>query len=341
LLIVQVRAVLGPVRFSLDPVENAALWLPLLTLATGIAATIWWSLRPRASARAVLLGLALAADLGSFGWFAYWNFGAFSAARLEPPPYAARLRELLAAAPGRVLTVPTQHLGSGIPPNLNLLWDLPSARGYVPLTLATTQALLPSDSAEAMLPLLESSDQRLDVAAVRFLIVPGGEDAPVLAALAAHPDRFRELPTGGSDRVFENRRALPMTWIVHAGAPQSGGFAQPAQAARPGEYVRFDERSPDRLALTARCVSACIVVTSDAFYSGWTARVDGAAQPILRADIGLRAVALEPGTHRVLFAFRPLTLYASAAVSVAAALAVAFLALRRDRRRELALRDSS
>ena len=44
---------------------------------------------------------------------------------------------------------------------------------------------------------------------------------------------------------------------------------------------------------------------SELFYPGWRAAVDGKEVSVLRADYLLRAVALDPGSHRIIFTYRP------------------------------------
>src|SRR5205814_2001693 len=45
----------------------------------------------------------------------------------------------------------------------------------------------------------------------------------------------------------------------------------------------------------------------DVSFPGWTVRVDGVEQPLLRADRIFRAVQLAPGEHEVLFEYKPLS----------------------------------
>ncbi|MDQ1300470.1 MAG: hypothetical protein QG637_388, partial [Chloroflexota bacterium] len=46
--------------------------------------------------------------------------------------------------------------------------------------------------------------------------------------------------------------------------------------------------------------------------------VDGAAAPILRANLMFRAVALAPGTHEIIFSYEPVAWRTGAAISLAA-----------------------
>ena len=57
--------------------------------------------------------------------------------------------------------------------------------------------------------------------------------------------------------------------------------------------------------------------------------MDGVERPVLRADSLFRAVAVGPGRHEVELVYRPASFIIGAAVSAAALLAIAALALAR------------
>jgi len=79
------------------------------------------------------------------------------------------------------------------------------------------------------------------------------------------------------------------------------------------------------------------LVMDDGWFPGWTATMDGRVVPVLRADYLLRAVHLPPGRHTVRFVYAPLAYLLGAAVTLATALALLFVAAysltRRGRRR--------
>jgi len=100
--------------------------------------------------------------------------------------------------------------------------------------------------------------------------------------------------------------------------------------------------------LTARAdggASGGYLVMDDGWFPGWMASVDGRAVPVLRADYLLRAVHLPPGRHTVRFVYAPLAYLLGAAVTLAAALALLFLAaysfMWRGRRRAVAPRGGA
>jgi hypothetical protein len=66
-------------------------------------------------------------------------------------------------------------------------------------------------------------------------------------------------------------------------------------------FVRLRSRSPDRIGfdVDAAGPQPAVVAVNQTWDTGWTARVDGAPTPVLRADLALSAVVVPPGRHRV------------------------------------------
>jgi hypothetical protein len=98
-------------------------------------------------------------------------------------------------------------------------------------------------------------------------------------------------------------------------SPDPGGGSE-----HPLLVARLAEDAPERVVAELTANYTGLLVLTDLFYPGWIAEEDGKRLPILRADGFFRAVALPAGTHRVVFRYRPLSFYAGAAVSAAAAL---------------------
>lgn len=90
--------------------------------------------------------------------------------------------------------------------------------------------------------------------------------------------------------------------------------------------ARIAEDRPERVVAEIATNSAGLLVVTDLFYPGWIAEEDGRRLEILRADGVLRAVALPAGSHRITFLYRPLSFRIGAGISVAALLAMLFLA---------------
>ncbi len=88
------------------------------------------------------------------------------------------------------------------------------------------------------------------------------------------------------------------------------------------KVVRFDR---NKIALDVDALRAAYLVTSEAYYPGWQARIDGNPAPILITNAAFRGLAVEPGRHRVELEFAPRILVVSAGISLIALLVAAFL----------------
>jgi len=164
--------------------------------------------------------------------------------------------------------------------------------------------------------------------------------------------------------VYDNPAALPRVFVApRAIAAHSDGEAL-ARVQAPQTDLRqvaVLSATPDRAAgpfgavqqawatwlavdtdnsLTTRAdggTSGGYLVMDDGWFPGWTATIDGRVVPVLRADYLLRAVHLPPGRHTMRFVYAPLAYLLGAAVTLATALALLFVAAysltRRGRRR--------
>lgn len=100
-------------------------------------------------------------------------------------------------------------------------------------------------------------------------------------------------------------------------------LAEPPVSAE--ESVEIVRDLPERVEVEAMVAAPALLVLTDTFYPGWEVAVDGVPAPLLRADYAFRAVALEPGRHRVVFRFAPRSLRIGALVSALALLVTAAL----------------
>lgn len=359
---VQLLVVSGRADLDANPLENAALAIPFVTLASLAAVAIFWARRPASRARTGLLVAAVLADMLGFAGFAYWRSGAFGADRLGAPSYAVAVRAGLRARDQRVVSVPLPGVDDGgIGPNLNLLWDVPSLRGYTPLQLAGTHALYDSDWDVPVWPHASAADATLDLAAVRYVVVVESPDVaadhasvdPVTQFLREGP-RWRVVLQAGNDTILENERALPRAWIVRRALPAAGtdvlaairtrafdprttafvaGLARAEDgAAAAGDTAAVASLSGGRMLVRTRCAARCFLVTSDATYPGWWATVDGAATTLYAVDAAVRGVFVPAGRHAVTFRYEPRIYAFGAAVScLAIVLAIAWAAMLRLR----------
>jgi len=176
-----------------------------------------------------------------------------------------------------------------------------------------------------------------------------------LAALA-HKNNFALAYLSDTVAVWENQDALPRAFIAHGAEIMddsaalarlqdptfephktvvlSEGRALPRDAERiANDAVEITQSESERVTMRAQTSAAGYLVLADSWYPGWVASVDGKPAPIYRADIIFRAVPLDPGSHVVVFEYRPMSLMIGAGisfVSLVATIAIAFAWRRKN-----------
>jgi hypothetical protein len=199
----------------------------------------------------------------------------------------------------------------------------------------------------------------MDLAAVRFLVVPAG----LVTSTAEVSDFVRDAgwvrrPIGDPDlAVFENPNVVPRTFVVYAArsAPPleallatisrddydplalvyvEGAVPAGTTSARgtPARFVTDDERVVE---VEATLAQDGLVVLGDPYYPGWRATIDGAPTPIVAVNHLFRGVRAPAGTHRVRFEYRPASVALGAIASVVGWSAIAILTFRARRRTTL------
>lgn len=169
---------------------------------------------------------------------------------------------------------------------------------------------------------LEKTAQFLRSGAARdlasYLILPG--DRAVRGG--------ERLPTDVPDcSLWFNARHLPRAWIAHPrelsrhALPQWAPGADPpgtcAPQPLPGEWCRVVDDAAGRVELEARLAEAGLVVLADQYYPGWRVRVESHGRGAYEAQIVavggvLRGVRLGPGTHRLVYVYRPASVFLGA-----------------------------
>jgi Bacterial membrane protein YfhO len=176
----------------------------------------------------------------------------------------------------------------------------------------------------AVSPLEEDLRARLrgySLAGVRYLVVPKGVDLNRAATTAA--DRF-PLVYDREVFVYENPAAFPRAFVVPrwesapdvptarrralspAFDPRSSATIEDGVAGAGGDgTVTIVEYGAARVRLSVDMVGPGLVVLTDTFYSGWSARVDGRTSRIHRVDGLFRGVFVDRGKHEITMRFLP------------------------------------
>ncbi len=273
----------------------------------------------------------------------------------DTPPHAVGfLRERLGPLP--LYRIDTSDIGAAWQSKVPQ-WRLPSANGLNPLLLRDTvvyRAPFSSmDYHDFRLELPESP--LLDLAGIRYIV----------SSRDKVPGSYLIYQSGLN--IFENPRALPRFFLVGAvvGSQDVGdavrmihtrevdatrvavvpaaavgrfaGLSGPATSTEIGE-VRLLAYSPNEIRLRVRASRPAVLVATETYWPDWRATVDGAPEPMVRADGVFRAIRVPAGTHEVRMFIVPQQLYLGAALSgVGLLLAASFLLWPAAWRRQAAL----
>jgi Bacterial membrane protein YfhO len=88
------------------------------------------------------------------------------------------------------------------------------------------------------------------------------------------------------------------------------------------DALRFLKRDLNHLDLEVSCRGPRILFLSETFYPGWKVWVDGREEKIYRAFHAFRAVALGPGSHRVVFSYQPFSFLLGLLISSATVIGI-------------------
>lgn len=165
--------------------------------------------------------------------------------------------------------------------------------------------------------------------------------------------RFR-LVHSGDVKIYENLDVLPRAFLVHEAevvwdddhalmtmrnqsfdptkevvligeSTNPPPLASPTAQNQDAHAVRMIHHTPGRIEIDVTTEAPGYLVLTDAWYPGWTATVDGEPTAVHRANLHFRAVAVETGRHRIVFAFHSMSLYVGAAISLTALLGLGIL----------------
>jgi hypothetical protein len=156
-------------------------------------------------------------------------------------------------------------------------------------------------------------------------------------------DAWRLTEESGAARVYENLRALPRAWLanevinvnpeqalntIKTGKLPGGGSFDPGRTALVEAPLALNSQVADskgsatiaalsdtHMEVRTSSATASFLITSDAYYPGWRASVDGQETTLYRADYAIRGVMLTPGQHAVNFDYAPRSFYAGATIS--------------------------
>lgn len=130
------------------------------------------------------------------------------------------------------------------------------------------------------------------------------ETAAVLAVVDTTPAPFCAVEAAGD--AYARLTAM---------LPPLARDAAPPPVDWDSVLCRIVKDEPEMVSLFVEAPQPGVLVLSDAFDSGWRARVNGAHAPILKVNGLFRGVALPAGAHEVVFRYRAIPFWAGLAIS--------------------------
>lgn len=195
--------------------------------------------------------------------------------------------------------------------------------GFEPLELSRQRTLISSLSSANLVTLLQLLNVKyistLGADDERFETVPPAVYVPRVNFVANARFFAEDEPLLQAMRTFDPRREV---LISGSGTDLVGGQLDDTKWR--AEVERYED---NHVRIRATSPGDGYLVLSDAYYPGWTARVDGVPVPLLRANYHFRTVALPKGEHVVAFDFSSRTLMVGGIITgLTLLLSLAFLA---------------
>ncbi|WNG50488.1 YfhO family protein [Archangium minus] len=240
------------------------------------------------------------------------------------PRVFGALKELIPRRAPRglgVLDLTAIGLVSALEPNTSALWKLESARPYLPAySRRYHEVFISADSLNVWLGRLSglfhvryfalgareyaAAHGNPDVVLVEDRVM----DAVLLGNPRALPRAYLATPICVKDEasalaLIHSRSFQPGRQVALECAPDTPRVEAPPGAGEPGQ-VRFVHYAPESVELDVEARHPTVLVLNDAWYTGWSATLDGQPTPILPANVAVRGVLVPAGTHRVSFTYR-------------------------------------
>jgi hypothetical protein len=206
--------------------------------------------------------------------------------------------------------------------------------------------------------MLDEQDRTLDLFNVRYVFVPPGDRNSLAMGTSARWRELGERSPAApyrEYRVYENLRALPRAWLTTRARvayegdqlklirgqiidpdfdPRTTALVDHETAAKLDKVLLTEtsnadadsgnasilRRRPTTLLVEADAAKSSLLVMSEMFYPGWTAKLDGKEVDLWRVNYNLRGVLVPTGKHIIELNYRPRALVEGAVVSLATAL---------------------
>ncbi|MDO8551067.1 MAG: YfhO family protein [bacterium] len=249
---------------------------------------------------------------------------------------------------------PYYNLRESLPPDMNMIYGLNYAQGWVALQ---TQRSLDWEGLLNMnikiypkLSVMEPNDlalKMLRMQNVKYLITPFKTNIKDLSL-----EKEVDFDTGQvSFNIYRLSAPLPHAFIVHQTQtlPISKILNEISRDNfDPQKTVLLEEKIsktnelpnqqgndkaevtsylPEKVVVRTEAENGGYLVLTDSYFPGWEAKIDNKPVKIYQADYLFRAVKLEPGNHEVIFEYKPKDIYLGAKISIGTLIVILILSL--------------
>jgi hypothetical protein len=188
--------------------------------------------------------------------------------------------------------------------------------------------------------LSNATDAARELLGIAFYVVPPGSETPPGTPRSESGFLVLERPrteraflvhqtrvAGDLDVAISQLRSMSIAReaLVPAGGPLLTGPAVPASA-------HLHRPAPDRIDVSVDTPAAGLLVVSEHYDPGWSAKVDGSDAPVIPVDVIVLGVAVPPGHHSVRLRYVPVGFVPGLVCAALTTLALAVLALRQSPR---------
>ncbi len=230
--------------------------------------------------------------------------------------------------PGKWRAGSLVYLSPVFPANLPLLFGIPVFEGLnaVPPAAHSRRVAWARGSGDALGAMGTATGRLGDLMAVRMFI------GDRMLAEAGYATGFRPLYEGDIN-VYDNPDALPKGICIDkdlftAKGRRQGGAGEVKLTEHLDELhlnicgrCVIDLYQPELVELSVEADNDCLLLFQDTHYPGWKAYVNGEPVKILDTDLGIRALEIERGTHKVSMRFSPRSLHIGMILSIVGLLA--------------------
>lgn len=124
------------------------------------------------------------------------------------------------------------------------------------------------------------------------------------------PEEFSQLSNENGWVVLENKQVYPRAFLTSSVPSTLDLSFQPASGT-----AEIEDYQPNVVHVSTRSEKNSFLFLSDTYYPGWKAFVNGTETEIVKANYAFRAVPVPPGSQKVSFVYKPVSVLVGAIFS--------------------------